>query len=605
MKKLIYIFFIFFFALNTNAQKSTDEQLALQYYQAGEYDKALVYYEKLYNREPINLYYKYYLNCLIQTKDFKKAEKTAKRQIKEFSEDLTYIVDLGNIYKASEDTEKAKKEYERAVKELSNGQEQTFTLAKAFIDIQEWDHAIETYKKGRKLLNNTYPFSFELAEVYRQKGDDAAMINEYLDVLLINDSYISSVQNALQASFGNEANIKKNELLKTELYRRIQKHPDNTIFSDLLIWMLIQEKDFEAAFVQAKALDKRKKEDGERLMSLAELSASNDNYDVAAKSYQYVISKGSQNYNYMPARIELLNVLYKKIVINNNYTQPELIDLEKNYQTTLQELGININTVPLMKSLAHLQAFYLHKPAEAIELLNEGIAIPKLTPHMQAQCKLELGDILLMTGDIWEASLTYSQVEKAFWHDVLGQEAKFRNAKVAYYNGDFKWAQAQLDVLKAATAKLIANDAMDLSLLISDNTFIDTNTVPLHLFAKADLLIFQNKDEEAVVKLDSINSGFPNHALADDIIYKKYFINFKKGRFIEAAAFLENIIANFPESILADDAMFKLAELNENKLNNKQKAMELYQDILVKFPGSLYTVEARKKYRALRGDMVN
>ena len=210
-----------------------------------------------------------------------------------------------------------------------------------------------------------------------------------------------------------------------------------------------------------------------------------------------------------------------------------------------------------------------------------------------------------MTGDIWEASLRYSQVEKAFKHDEIGQEAKFRNAKIAYYTGDFKWAQAQLDVLKGATSKLIANDAMDLSLLISDALAIDTNVVPLMIFAHADLLAFQNKDDLAMITLDSINTLFPNHALADDILYKKAQIELKHNKYNEAAAFYEAIVKNYGDDILGDDALFKLADLNENQFKNLDKAKELYQQLLIKYPGSLYVIETRKRFRKLRGDNIN
>lgn len=588
-----------------NAQPSTDEQLAAQYLQNKEYDKAAVYYEKLFSKNPIPLYYSNYLLCLVESKEYKKAEKFVKRQVKQHPEDLGYLVDLGRVYHAEGDESKAKDEYEKAIRELKPDQNQVFTLARAFEEVQEWDYAIETYKKGRKFFRETYPFSFELAEVYGKKGDDVAMISELLDVLETNESYIQSVQNSLQTSFGAYADSKKNELLKSELLKRIQKRPDNTIFSELLIWMQIQQKDFEGAFIQAKALDKRKKEEGTRVMSIAQMAATNESYDVAVKAYQYVIAKGAQSYFYITAKTELLNVMYRKIVGRNIYTPEELLELEKNFQETLQELGKYAGTAPLIRNLAHLQAFYLHKSDEPIALLEEAIRLPQLSPSVQAECKLELGDILLMTGDIWEASLIYSQVEKAFKHEPIGQEAKFRNAKVSYYNGDFAWAQAQLDVLKAATSKLIANDAMNLSLLITDNTTIDTNRIPLLMFSKADLLSFQNKDDEALRGLDSITVLYPSHALADDILYKKSKIMEKKGNYEEAAALLENLLQMFSTDILGDDAMFRLAELYEGRLNNKDKAKEYYQDLLVKYPGSLYTVEARKRFRTLRGDVVN
>ncbi|MES2138407.1 MAG: tetratricopeptide repeat protein [Bacteroidota bacterium] len=607
MKKLKHILFLFTFAflhLNTSAQTNTDLQLAQQFYDNKEFDKALDYYEKLYNKVSSEEFYTPYLNCLLELKEFKKAEKVVKKQIKQKPESPDLFVDLGTVYERAEDSGKAKNSWELAIKSIKHD-DQVFIVAKAFIAIKQYDYAIATYLRGRKMSENDYPFSFELADVYAIKGDKMAMINEYLDVLESQDSYIQSVQNALQTSFGNEADVKQNELLKAELLKRIAKNPDKTILSELLIWMQIQQKDFEGAFIQAKALDKRKKEEGNRIMNLAKLCTQNESYDVAVKAYQYVISKGPDNFFYASARMELLDVSYQKIVLKGNYNLVDLTELEKNYQITITELGKSASTVPLLKNLAHLQAFYLNKPDDAIALLGEAIALPQLTLPIQAECKLELADILLMTGDIWEASLRYSQVEKSFKYDAIGQEAKFRNAKISYYTGDFMWAQAQLDVLKGATAKLIANDAMDLSLLISDALAIDTNVAPLMIFSRADLLAFQNKDEQAKITLDSINTLFPNHALADDILYKKAKIVLKHGNYSEAAALYDTIIKNYGDDILGDDALFKLAELNENQFKNLDKAKELYQQLLIKYPGSLYVVEARKRFRKLRGDSFN
>ncbi len=607
MKNIKHIVFLFSFVLVSAfsiAQTSTDEQLALQFYQNKEFDKALDYYEKLYNKKSQELFYKYYLNCLLETKDFKKAEKVVKKQIKQNAENLNFSVDLGIVYKVSGDAEKAKLAWEQTVKAIKLD-DQVFATANAFIAIREYDFAIATYLKGRKISQTNYPYSFELAEVYNNKGDKMSMIKEYLDVLEINDSYIVSVQNALQTSFGYDVDAKQNELLKTELLKRIARSPDKTILSELLIWMQIQQKDWEGAFVQGKALDKRKKEEGNRMMGLAQLFAQNEAYDAAIKAYQYVIAKGPTIFYFTNARIELLNVYYQKVVTKSNYTSADLIELEKNYNNTIAELGKSSSTVSLLKNLAHLQAFYLNKSNDAILLLEEAIAIPQLELTIQAECKLELADILLMTGDIWEASLRYSQVEKAFKHDAIGFEAKFRVAKISYYTGDFKWAQAQLDVLKGATSKLISNDAMDLSMMISDALAIDTNEAPLLIFARADLLAFQNKDEQATTTLDSINTLFSNHALADDILYKKAQIALKHAKYNEVAGFYEEIIKNYGDDILGDDALFKLAELTENQFKNLDKAKELYQQLIEKYPASLYIVEARKRFRRLRGDIIN
>ena len=279
--------------------------------------------------------------------------------------------------------------------------------------------------------------------------------------------------------------------------------------------------------------------------------------------------------------------------------------MELKLNTTIAEFGINQLTVPLLRKLANLYAYYLNDLPKATELLTQAVELPGIDKFVQAECKLDLGDVTLITGNIWDASLLYSQVEKAFKYDPVGQEAKFRNAKLSYYNGDFKWAKAQLDVLKGATSKLIANDAMDLSLLIGDAINVDTNEVPLQMFASADLLIIQNKIPQALARMDSINIVFDNHSLADDIYYKKGTIFLKQNKLKEALEAFQRVVDTYGEEIFGDDAMFKIAEIYQYNLNDAEKAKASYQDMLTKYPASVYTVEARKRFRKLRGDLIN
>lgn len=583
---------------------TSDEQLAAQYFQNKEYDKAAYYYEKLFEKKPIDYYYNNYLFCLLELQDYKKAEKLVKKQVKRNPYAFTYRVDLGYVLKTAGEAASAKKEFEAAISDLTPNQNQVFELANAFIQRKEFNYAMEAYQRGRKLLKGTYTFNFEIADLYAQKGDFTGMVNEYLDVLLISDAYIQQVQNSLLRVY-QSSESDKTQVLKTELLRRIQKHPDKNIFAELLIWLFIQEKDFNAALIQARALDKRMKEDGGRVFSLAHMAVSNQHYDAAIKAYQYIIEKGPDNFYYRDAKIEQLEAMNKNITTRGVYTREELLALEKGYIDAIAELGKRNSTAPLLKSLAHLYAFYLHDTGKAVELLEEAITLPGIKPYFVAEAKLMLGDILLLSGETWEAALYYSQVEKAFKHDPVGDEAKLRNARLSYYIGEFKWSQAHLDVLKGSTSKLIANDAMQLSLLISDNSTIDTNTVPLLMFARADLLSFQNKNEEAIAVLDSIDSYFQGHALADEILYKKAKIAEKRQDFKAAAGYLQQLMEAYGYDILADDAIFRLAELQQFHFNDIEKAKELYQKILTDYPGSLFTVEARKRFRELRGDTIN
>jgi len=597
---LILALFITLFSIgNLSAQNNTDEKLANQYFNNKEYDKAVIYYEKLYNKtKKVNLYSKL-LTCFIELSESKNAEKLIKRRIKRAPYQLSLKVDLGHLYALFDQESKAKQTYQKAIKEISLDNNQVMDLAANFIRYKEYDYAVQTYHKGRKVLKNGYPFNFELANIYNQKGDVEAMLQEYLAVLAYQESYIQSVQNALQTSLDPDVNGEKKTLLKSLLIKNIQRHPDKKVYSEMLIWTYIQEKNFNGAFIQTKALDKRMKEKGGRLISLAKLALANKDYDAAVKCYKYVIEKGKDNYYYTSSKVELVNVYNQKIINTKNFTQQDLLELEQHYKTTIEELGETAKTIKLIRGLAHLQAFYLHNTSTVIDRLINTFSIPNIKRHDIAEIKIEMADIYLLIGEIWEASLLYSQVEKEYKYDRLGERAKFNNAKISFYTGDFKWARAQLDVLKASTSKLISNDAMELSILITDNIGIDTTEAPLLMFAKADLLAYQNKNKEALQMLDSLKVEYLLHPISDDILYKKYQIHYSQKEYKLAAENLEDIVMDYNQDLLGDDALFNLAQLYDNELNNKEKATELYRQLMFNFQGSIYVVAARKRYREL------
>ena len=602
----LYLITILFVGLSVLAQKSTEEQLADQFFQSKDYGKAIIYYENLYDKTPAT-YYVPYFKCLLAVKDFKKAEKITKRQLKSSPDILSYYVDLGQVYKADSNLSKAKDQYVKAIKELSPDISQILELGKAFSSVKEYGYAIEAYKKGRKYNIHVYPFFNELADVYKALGDKRSMINEYLDEIGYKETNLQDVEMQLQNSLGydDEKGGFNNPILKEELQRRIQQYPDKIVYYDFLIYILIQQKDFEGAFVHSKALDKRQKEEGFRVMNLGKLCVLNEDFETAQKCYDYVISLGKDNFNYSQACVESANAQFEKIIKQRNYTQTDLTDVEQKLKTTIKQFGYNQLSVSMVHKLAVLQGFYLNKVQEAIDMLNEVLNTPGIDKASAAELKLDLGDLLLINNEVWDASLLYSQVEKAYKYEPIGQEAKFRNAKIAFYTGDFKWAKAQLDVLKGATSKLIANDAMDLSLVISDAIGIDTNIVPLQMFASADLLLLQHKTTEGLQRMDSINILFDNHSLADDIYYKKAQVFAQQGKYKEALEAYQRVVDAYGEDIYGDDALFKMAEIYQYNLKDIEKAKATYQEVLTKYPSSVYTVEARKRFRKLRGDVVN
>lgn len=601
------IFIVLTWLLSTTASlfaQTTDEQLAAHYYQEGDFEKAVMYYEKLYDNSPNNTYYRSYLSSLLELERYKDAEKLVKRDMKRHDFKLTHRIDLGEVYEKSGNQSLADKEYERAIKDLGPSRQEINSLASTFTNRNKLEYALLTYQKGKKLLKGTYPYALEIANIYGMQGDHELMIAQYLDLLAFNEAYLRSVQNSLSRTIDFTKENDKNEHLRVQLLKRIQKNPGRPIFSEVLIWMFIQLQDFNSAIIQSKAMDKRGRQNGMRLIELGGVCASNNRFEEAIECYQYVIDKGPDNMPYSQAKMELLNTLNRKITGGYTYTQEDLLRLESNYISTLDELGRTAETAEIMLELGHLQAFYIHDTEKAIAQLEQILNIPNIQRRVKAMTKLELGDILVLSGSIWDAALYYGQVEKDFKHDVLGHEAKFRTGRIYYFSGDFGWAQSYLDVLKGSTSKLISNDAIDLSLLITDNTGLDSNPEPMLMFARADLLKFQNKFEEASGLLDSIKVKYPRHMLEDEILYRQYEIAFTQRDYSEAKSKLEAIQAEHGDDILGDDALFKLAEMHELYLNEPEKAKSFYRDLLTNYSNSLYATEARKRFRKLRGDKI-
>ena len=255
-----------------------------------------------------------------------------------------------------------------------------------------------------------------------------------------------------------------------------------------------------------------------------------------------------------------------------------------------------------MQEFADFEALYVNELDTAIMILEELRQFGGLHPEAVAKAKLALGDYYLMNGDRWEASLLFSQVDKDFKEGQTGEYARERNARLSYYSGDFEWAQEQFKILKGATSKLISNDAIDMSVFILDNLGMDTTEVTLQLFALAELLTFQNKYEEALKYLDSINILFPEHSLDDDVLYNKAHIFRKQRKTLEMIEMYQKIIEKYPEEIRADNAIYELAELYETKLNDPEKAKGLYEKLFLDYSSSTFAVEARKRFRMLRGD---
>ena len=593
MKLIVALFFCVSFAYS----QSNDSQLAYQYYQNGEYEKAIEIYKELSKGYSFTQYYHPYFQCLVLSEKFSEAKKLTNKIIKRNTHHLPYQVDLYMIYRKINEDKNASRVFNNIQEKLKKQPTQIVNVSNIFIRYSLYQEALDLYLLVEDSSEDNRKYPIQKAQLYQFLSEDEMMINEYLEFLERNPSQKITIVNYLQRYLDNNGieNDKNYNYVKNGLLRFSQKEKDTYVFSELLIWLFMQNNEFNLAYLQAKALDKRLNEDGERLYDLAETFLDNNYFDLAVKCYQYIIDKGSDNYYFIDAHINLLFALGEKENI-------DLEELDLMYVKTIDKLGEDYTTVLLLNNYAHFKAFSMSDLSSAQLILERIMNIPGISKNDMAECKLVYADVMLLSGNIWTSLLYYSQVEKDHKESPIGHEAKLRRAKISYFQGDFNWAQSQLDILKSSTSKLISNDAMDLSLLITDNLNLDTTTIPMEIYARADLLFYQNKFEESIITLDSICDLYSGHTLLDEIYYRKYQIYNKKGEIDKAIEMLEVIVSDYSYDILKDDALFHLAQLHELKKKDFKKAIYYYEVILLECAGSIYTSESRKKYRYLRGD---
>ena len=611
-----YLFIVVFSIVSVSSffsQVSTiDFQLAKKYYLDSDYEKAALYYEKIFKESEHRLkIYENYKSTFIELNKFKEAEKLIKTLIKENPNKLKFLVDLGVIYGLVDRSDKKNQVFDKAIEQIikETSYDNAFDLGLAFEKIGNLEKALEVYLNFEsKNLLNPFAFHSKIALIYNKTGKTNKMINTFFEMLDFNNKFLQNVQNGLVNSIDFQNNLKEKEILRQSIIEKIQANPKKIVYIELLAWFYMLNNDYENAYTQIKALDKKLNKNGSKLLELGNTALNNQDFKVAIKCFDDVDLKSNSLEYKFEAKNKKLFALKSKILYGNKIIQEELVELKANYLLILSQLNNSKNVYNnslrkynLLLDLSEIEAFYLGDISSAKQHLNNAILIPRLKEKQKGNAKLKLANILVLEDNIWEASLMYLQIEKQFKDDQLGHLAKFKNAQVYYFSGEYDWCQAQLKVLKASTSKLIANDALELSVLISDNYNMDTSEVAMKLFSYADMLTFQQQFSKANILYDSILKNFKNHSLNDEIIFRKAKIDLKQHNYQKAVEHFKLLIDNYPNSILLDNSLFLIASIYEEKIKDFDQAKKYFKTILFDHKGSLYAAESRKRFRKLAG----
>lgn len=598
--KLLFTFFFLALPLFLAAQYGNENDIAMQYYQDGEYEKAAILMEKLFSKTKNETYFDLYFNALLKSKQYDEAEKVTKKLIRQNPDELKYQIALGRTQKEKGEQDNARKTFDQVIDALPKEESVIRNLANYFYQSGEYDSATAAFLQGRKLFGNEQIFTFELLSLYRFKKDKPMLIQEYLNAL----STMPQMQQQAETVFSSIFEDNKDYLqLQNALFKKIQKDPQNESYAKLLIWQYIQQQEYDMALRQLIAQDKRMKDDGLILFQHTQIFIANRAFDTAIKAYDYLLTKGKENPYYLPSKLAITDAKYQ-LLLTGKVKKEDIILLAAAYQSMLDEYGKNSRTLFALRKLAIIQAYYLNDLNKAEEALETAVKLQGIPGSELGELKLDLGDIYVLNNEPWDAILMYEQVAKEFENQQIGNEAKYRSARLSFYQGNFTYAKSQADVLKASTAQLIANDAMNLSLLLSDHLETSQDTLALRMFAAAELLNFKNLPSQALSKLDSITIAYPGNTLADDILMARARIYIKSSEYSKAALLLNELITHPQKNIWTDDALFMLAGLYEDQLQQPEQAKAMYQRLITDFPGSMFIAEARRHFRKLRGDNI-
>jgi len=601
---------IFLLSPNAYAQDLTEIQLANEYLLKGEKKKALELFQDLAKSE-INtpFIYNNYINTMLDLGAFDDAQSFLKKISKKDPANIQYSLDLGFVLIRAGEMNKAETHFAKLIQDNKENVQRIKLMADFFMSRSLIDYGIKAMVESRRHLGNEFLYCLDLAMLYRIQGSQDKMVQEYLTYVTQSAANIQYVKNIMQALLTKPDELQSLEKL---LYDKVQQSPDVEVYADLLIWVTMQQKDFNASFIQARAYDKRYKHDGEKTMEVARGALDNEGYGNALKIYRYVIKTYPNSSNFLLAKLGLIRTREARIKKTFPVNPDSVKTLVGDYENFITIYPDNQNSLEAARSEASLYANFLDQKDSAVQILKTLITNPRASSYLKSKAKLDLGDIYVLKGEPWESTLLYSQVEKTQKENPVGYEAKLRNAKLSYYKGDFQLAQEHLDILKEATTREISNDAIDLSLRIKENIAFDSSGLALKEYARIELLLYQNKTNDALLAIEKLKTGISSSGesitvttVLDDVFPLEANLKMKQGKFSESLAVLEKILEQFPDDILADDAYFLQAEIYERQLNDKDKAKEMYREFLNRFAGSVYAAEARKRYRTLRGDFIN
>lgn len=584
-----------------SAQRNKPIDIARHFQANGQADSALIFYKMAYDEAPFDLkVYEEYFGYLMQLKKYDTAEALATYMMEVKRKDPAIVMDLAQVYEAKGEKKKQKKLIEQLFEGVENLSDYDIKkIGNTFYAKGQLNNAILLYEKVSQNPAKAYHYKMDLMNLYLENGDIEKVLPIYYELYPYMSGIEKDIQSKMLVLIEKEPSYK--EKIKNSLQKLSKKSKEfKDTYASLLAWLEQEDGNYEQAL--SGLIQQDKKQSGSLSKNIFEIgnqALENRQYATARQAFEYLYQSESENHFQHLAGEKLLKTYYLQLSTTRP-VQPAMVTTTKNmmesYFAKHPEQQTSISYLWYMDVLGK----YAQQPQLAITMLESLLDKARLSKEYIGMAKLAIGDYQLSMGNIWDANLTYAQVDKAYKQDAMGEEARFKQAKLAFYRGDFEWAQTMLNVLKASTTELISNDAMSLSILITENTVKDTSAVPLKMYAQADLLISQYQYQTADSLLQQLLDSFPQSDLTDDVYMLRANLAKEEGRMSTALNYYEMVATKFKADVLADDALLQCGMIYEIHLAEPDKAKKYYEDLILSFPNSTLSPIARERLEKLK-----
>jgi tetratricopeptide (TPR) repeat protein len=587
-------------------------RLAGAYIDAGQPERAIPILEDLLASQPDSYpVYSRLRDAYVAARQFDSLVALADRRIAAGGPSTTLLAERGAALFQAGRADEASAAWQEAVA-LGPDLEMTYRLvsdAQGMLGL--YAEAAATLAAGRERLADPTLFRAQLAHLHGLAGDAERAGDEWFALLVDNPGSVDLVRTRMGRLLldaptvpveGSRSAPSAAEGLTIAADRAVRRSPLSRAVRETAAWLATQQGDWRRALDETIAVDRLEGEDGQGLVAFGQDATDAGALPEAERAFTEVLDRHPDSGSAPLARLGLSLVLAQRSDLAGERagaSTPHASAAVEGLLTFVAHQPGHPRSAAALRTAARLTRDVLADEAGAEDLLRQAAAMPSLPAEEAAGIRVDLARLALRRGDLVEARALFTAVEEAERIGDAAETARLELAYLDFYAGDTFGALARAEAMDANTSADVANDALLLRLLLTENVDTDSSTTQLAAYASASLLLRQGRPEPAVAVLDSLLAASGRHPVADDAAFLHALALRAAHRTDDAMAALGEFPLRHADSYLVERARFLLGEIHERDAGDFAAARAAYEAFVTTYPRSVLAPEARARLRRL------